>query len=252
MPARKLGFMGFFGTIMALAIAAMVVVAVCDGGRKDRRTSATATARPPARQITIEDVQQRLRALIEAHPEPEIHSDLHGRIERGEISYTFVPFADNFGEVAAVFTVVTGDQTVPPRDPDAQFPVLYIRPESVLAAAADPTAKAWFNLVVFHEYQHYLQWKSSSAQERATFGLMTAGQQSTPLQCAAIFRHEHDAYLAECRLAARQGWKTQMDALCSGHEEPKRLAKGVRDLFRRSYSDRNSPDCVPLWDAMAN
>lgn len=252
MPARKFGFMGFFGAVLALSMAAMIVVAFCDGGRKDRRPSVVATtSRLPERKLTLEEVQQSLRILIEAHPEPDINSDLHSRIERGEISYTFFPFADNMGEVTASFTVVKGDQTVPPGDPNAQFPVLYIRPEAVLAAGADATAKAWFNLVVYHEYQHYLQWKSSAEEERVTFTVMATGRPNTPAQCAAIFRHEHDAYLAECRLAARQGWKTQMDGLCEGHEEPKRLAVGVRSLFRRSYYDRTSPDCVLIWDALA-
>jgi hypothetical protein len=163
---------------------------------------------------------------------------------------TFVGSASNANEVDAAFMVVpvkadaAGDKIV-------MYPVFYIRPELLLATAIAVQAKINFYVTIRHEFQHFLQWTVASGEELKTFELHVTGEKSSVGQCSAIFRNELEAYLAECRLAAKQGWHTTYSQYCEGGEQPKRLAVKLRDMFRKSYYDRTSPECVAAWDAQA-
>jgi hypothetical protein len=78
----------------------------------------------------------------------------------------------------------------------------------------DPyTSNEFKQLVLYHEYQHYLQWKTKRYPARMYMGWLTT-ESMTEKQVIDFYHGEVEAYLAECELANYLGWTKEFE-LCS-------------------------------------
>lgn len=171
-----------------------------------------------------------LKYLIETHPRKEIREDLNGWINRGYLSLNFQDDLGNDNALAG-FILVDID--------GRRKQVFHFKASGLLDKNV---ADSFKYMVIWHEYQHILQWLSGEASDRM-FLLVDKGAQLTPKEAKMWFENESAAYLAECDLAKEHGWSNEF-ALCRIYEADgvismrKALAESLISAFPKDAPHR--------------
>lgn len=160
---------------------------------------------PPADPSDWVALSQRVEVLVKQHPHPDIRNDLNRLIENGTIllNWQTKSFMDGMFQVvpARVAKIVTNEYEKAGKD---EYLALTFGPEW-LAGLHTPDDIVLAMLIVYHEYQHYLQWVSGDEAIRASLRSQhdpTLAARYTPRQaCTMMWQIENGAYQAECRLA---------------------------------------------------
>lgn len=156
------------------------------------RVSAPSYVSVPAHAVTTAD--EMLRKIIAEHPAPEISDDLNHMIESGQVSWE--TRASN-GRVAEFWILTQHNTGVADSAP---MPILTIDPRLF-----DPANLAMSQLVLYHEYQHILQWQTGEIEEN-TFRLHVLGEELDLAHlCEQRRQAEVSAYRNECAFARRVG-----------------------------------------------
>lgn len=173
---------------------------------KTERTKPVRSNRVSAHANTVVTYDELFRQLVIEHPAPEISHDLYHMIVSGRIAWNMR--ADE-GRLAG-FSVVMSHQGDDADEPNGHpVPVLFIHP-----ALFSPQNQLIAPLVLYHEYQHILQWQSGEIEESA-FYLQTRGEESNLSHlCEQRRQAEESAYRNECVFARRVGL-AHLSLMCS-------------------------------------
>jgi len=241
---RKIKVSDVFVTIIALSIVFVAVVALATRETHGRSgNSVAASEKKPSTTITREALDDVFNEAMRSHPRPEISEGLYGKIKDGTIRHSYD--IEN-GAAGASFVVLSGSDVVPSRGANVLIPAIYIQPGILVLARNDTRGFRNLQSVLYHEYQHYLQWEATAAHKALfNFGKKhIIGRED----CAALWRYELSAYLAECELAKEQGWEAHHFSLCEAYGEPGRFKATLRQLLQGAMSSLGITECAPIWD----
>lgn len=154
------------------------------------------------------DVSERLRVLVQQHPVKEINTDLHRLIDGGTIGLNG-DILDG-SPASASFAVVEPSDIVTMQDPSKLTelnPVLRLRSRWIAGLTGEQDILEGM-LVIFHEYQHYKQWRDTPAAKQQFWALRSMQDElanPTPQYCIYTFRVEVEPYTKECRFSNAWG-----------------------------------------------
>ncbi|MEK7084533.1 MAG: hypothetical protein AAB932_04830 [Patescibacteria group bacterium] len=180
-----------------------------------------------------QEYAEKLETLIRTHPAEEIRHDLHRLIAEREVYLDFeVGFAEGSFSVAS-FGVVDRRKSIylaallriSPSD------TRQLVPEFHVDHRAFGEAPEWVQLVVYHEYQHYLQWQTGTVP--AQIFQVGYAVWHHPEAIREWFLCELNAYELECQLAHEHGWGDKTDT-CRSYEVGGRsaLAAHLADKYQ--------------------
>lgn len=158
------------------------------------------------RKIVSEDPSMILKDLMLSHPDREIREDMFRLIDERVLSLNLQDHGLGGGVTIALFMVL-------PIEGKGITPLMNIS----LRAMHDPQKpKQLLQLIVLHEYVHYLQYKKFVSQ----YGEESASKEFGPLRVTdslsdeavrVWFKREIEAYDRECTFAVAQGWECFLD-----------------------------------------
>lgn len=158
------------------------------------------------RTIVSEDPSMILKDLMLSHPDREIREDMFRLIDERVLSLNLQDHGLGGGVTIALFMVLHIEGK-------GITPLMNIS----LRAMHDPqTPKPLLQLIVLHEYVHYLQYKEFVSQ----YGEESASKEFGPLRVTdslsdevvrVWFKREIEAYDRECTFAVAQGWECFLD-----------------------------------------
>lgn len=243
------GFVKIFGGIL-LAMIALVIIAPLV---RERPTVRAASQEPAvdvrSRSMDARSSKQHTQyrdpfwELTATHPDPGVNTDLHQLIASGEI------IISHTAQMAAEFILVPRDKLPGIDLPDevSHAPVLNLSPTFL------SRERAFQQLVIYHEYAHYRQWRDGSFPED-TFFLQrlaeTAEERSE--QCTKKWHAEIDAYHQERMFARASGIGERLDPRLS-------LSKVIRstdEQFQRTVleetvrGDHSAAMCESVWEQL--
>lgn len=158
------------------------------------------------RTIVSEDPSMILKDLLLSHPDREIREDMFRLIDERVLSLNLQDHGLGGGVTIALFMVL-------PIEGKGIRPLMNIS----LRAMHDPqTPKPLLQLIVLHEYVHYLQYRefvSQYGEELASkeFGLHHLSDSLSDDVVRTWFAREIEAYDRECTFAVAQGWECFLD-----------------------------------------
>lgn len=235
MPGKK----SLFAIILIVLAAAIVAFSAWD--RKDPAQRVDPGSEEVMNAVEGRRLDQAFYDILREHPRPEISKDLYASILDRSMRYSF----DLNTGANAAFTVVMGSEALPPQDPSVTIPVIYVKERLVVAATLDADARRWLQTVIYHEYQHYLQWRAADDAGKEIFRGSRADRRLTSEDCKALYRNELDAYLAECALTQEMGWKTENEGLCVANGDLARFKRLLRDWMISYMPDMKLDHCIP-------
>lgn len=190
-------------------------------------------------------LQERLRILVQSHPHEDVRETLNSLILQGEIGTNFDPA----NEAVATFGLWPSElvtQTSMPMEKD-WYAVLGLEAER-LANINSPEEVVFAWLVLYHEYQHIVQWQEDPSGTAAMFAPKVEGHRMTAHECRTLWRHEHEAYSKECQLAQEWG---AIDLLWDGTLCTDDFTSSLLKVYSDSAADVHAEDCVPQWKKLA-
>lgn len=196
----------------------------------------------------MQDINNRLRILVQSCPLAEINDDLNTMIESGKIFLNFQPGQQqlaSFNDVPAELIKATN---FPGRI--ESYPVLVIDPVSLSRIKTAQDIRSFW-LVLYHEYQHCLQWEKSDTEEKETFRPKEAGSRESKGSCECLWRFEREAYLKECLKGLEWGMPEAVNGLAAKAQCPKGFDQWLFWMMSQSYLGETMPECVPVWAKMA-
>lgn len=165
------------------------------------------------RKIVSEDPSMILKDLVLSHPDREIREDMFRLIDERVLWLNLEDHGLGGGATIALFMVRSIEGK-------GSTPIMHIS----LQAMYDPqTPKQLLQLIVLHEYVHYLQYKEFVSQ----YGEESASKEFGPLRVTdslsdevvrVWFKREVEAYDRECAFAVAQGWECFLD-FCSDYKK---------------------------------
>lgn len=168
---------------------------------------------PPVRMIDGQflglDLQNRLRVLVQKHPIAEVAQEL----DRAIIEQLIFLNWQTVASANAQFKVLRPEDITWTSE-TAQFgkfiPTLSIAPHW-LARLQGVEGVLEGMLTVFHEFQHYKQWKRTPAEQQKMWlleDLRIIFARFGPTACTTTFEREVEAYALECKLRNQWGLAT--------------------------------------------
>ncbi len=168
----------------------------------------------------------RLVMLAKSHPDQRVRKDLIEAMGSGKVALA----TTNLGSSAnGTFSVLGGKPTI---TLDA----------TLLVAAANRSGQEIAYAVLYHEYEHYLQWLLMPA-VRELHAAYASDKTLTPFQCGLKVSNESEAYAKTCDAAHRYKWNAAIRSECDGvgiSLRAKRFADRITDL----------PECLATWSSM--
>lgn len=165
----------------------------------------------------------RIKALSESHPHPEINKEFNDLVVAGVISLNF----QTTSEMAAMFQVIPEhmvNRSVSTAKPKPEHLLLSIDPDWLGTLQGEDEILTAM-LLLYHEFQHYKQWRDGDERTRLMFRLRNDEGAQDKLgvtqadACADMWRQETPAYAAQCRLANAWGFPYGGD-LCKHVDSP--------------------------------
>ena len=232
----------FFATTLSIATVFLMVAAYLTRGTGRRSdTAVTVEERTPPPTITRAELDEAFLNAVRSHPRREISEGLYGKLKDKTIRYSF---DIEPSEASASFVVLSGANVVPPQDAGVRIPALYIQPDIVADSRKDLRGLRELQSVLFHEYQHYVQWSS------ATDGTTQFDFGSKRLRrgdCLALWRNELLAYLAQCELDKEQAWESSMPRLCEAFGDPTLFKSRLFERLSMPAQRLGYLECVDTW-----
>lgn len=152
----------------------------------------------------------RVKALSLNHPHPDIREDFFRRVEAGEISLNF----QTPNEVNMLFQVVPAseiDHRYTDAAPRSDYLALSINPDWMGQLQGDHHILTAM-LVLYHEYQHFKEWRDGDEATRAKMRLRRDIKEQDKQgitqadACRDMWNEEFKAYAEQCRLANKWGF----------------------------------------------
>ncbi len=218
-------------------VACALFVAVVVAPRKDIEAR-----QPTAPSISEQDAFQQ---LIVTHPDEEVRTDLYRLIATGHLWISHTARGH-----AAAFSLVPASQIPGVRFPSdiTHVPFLNLAPDfDDYYRTSGGVASA--QLVIFHEYVHYKQWRDGLLPED-TFFLQPVSAQDLEETCTKKWHAEVDAYHKECEFAREIGLSDRllggMDVACHATED--RFTSTLREVLVQE--DPSGASCASVWREM--
>ena len=196
------------------------------------------------------DIKERIRYLVQQNPIDEIRGEMNELIDDGALLLNLE--VDN-GLIAAFTYVPIGMIRVQsgsiPQGTMA-LPAFSMSP-AALEKIESPTDALRAMIVVYHEFQHYRQWESSTEEVRLYFLPKRVGSTNTASQCAHVWESELDAYAKECSQALAWGITDSASDLCLRSEDPVDFRRTLFVMLGRGPQGQHAPECLAPWAKLA-
>lgn len=185
---------------------------------------------PQEKVVTFNDpeTQRKLKAdfmaVVKEHPDPEISRQLHGSLERGDITLVLVP---PMGK---------------PMEMDFKDKQLRVDPIGLVLKNRDEI-RTQYHLALTHSWRHYMDCVQT---HDAGMQRMCWGRPFTEQECEGVWNYEYSAHVAECEKAV--AWKKADGAylFCNRlGSDP----QAFKTEFRKRLGDK--PECKSTWDRIA-
>lgn len=177
-----------------------------------------------------------LHDLIITHPRREISVDLLSLLNSQIMKRRYLSI-DLVGEnlVAGAFQAFQlEDGTL---DPQMDFSAGFLLSQNV--------SRAMKQMAIFHEFQHYKQWREAGDQLEFVPGLVTS---LTEAEAVKRFHRELEAHCLECELAEEQGWSDQ-NPYCLTYSEHGRREMAKQLAINLSLMELYRPHASTLLKA---
>lgn len=215
----------------------------------------TPPALPPIPAVDVlpngqRSVDARIRYLVQQNPIEEIRTEMNGLIADGTLlldqgvenglfaSFSYVPLN----------RIRVSGMSFPPGT--AAVPVFSMDPTAVDKISSTTDALRAM-IVVYHEFQHYRQWRSSPKEVRLYFIPKLVGSASTPDQCRVLWESELDAYGKECAQALTWGITDSAGDLCLRSEDPVDFRRTLFVMIGNGPQGQHMPECSSTWALLA-
>jgi len=126
------------------------------------------------------------------------------------------------------------------------FPIITFQPAFISAAQQDTGANTQAQLVIYHEFAHYLQWQSGAFPDETFMPERMAINRDV---CTKKWYAERDAYHQECEFARENGLLDRLDpnsgltAICRTSLEE--FDDNLKRILPRG--DASAAACVTYW-----
>lgn len=180
-------------------------------------------------------LETRMFDFFRTHPDPGVREELPKLIRAFQLRMNWSPKG-----VAAQFLRHIDPKTL------KVHTVLAMNPE-LLEAPDNPRAQ----LVVYHEFQHYLQWRDGVIPEE-TFLHVPWPDKDLPRICKQKWYAESGAYQKECAFGRENGLVDQLDPhealahICAATEE--QFVPVLKRMLK--LGDPSAKACASVWDAI--
>lgn len=225
----KIPWIIIIGVLVAAAlVAAAVLVLSSQPSREARKVNISSTVF-----ITPNDT---LQYLIQTHPKEEIHNDLYRLFLLEEVRYSIQEEITGGSKVAA-FSLVERDSKLTP---------VFFFNEGWLQNRQKPELVK--QALIYHEYQHYLQWKNHTYPEY----MFVIGENSPKFglqEAKLLYEGELEAYTKECEFAVSVGISDEIK-VCGFFKRNDRI--GFRREVARYVAEGNLQEFYPLLFGLAN
>jgi len=202
--------------IVAIVAVCVLVAAVIISRTRPTTRPQNKTSLADAGQEQAARAQKRFDALMATHPDEGIKRDLNRLLVwEGHGFYQFRPIRDIPGALG-VFSVVDFEGRM--------VPVFEINSEALLNPNLSDKK---MQLVIFHEYQHMLDYLKGV--DPPEMYMQTVFAEITEAKMKRIYDGEMRAYLAQCRLAVQVHWENEF-SLCRD------FAVGGERILRRNVA----------------
>jgi hypothetical protein len=139
---------------------------------------------------TQESLDKSLRVLLATHPTPGVRTELYDAIKNGDVAITWTD------DYPAAFMLVPKQVIISSEyDTHDLQPVLMIRPQTLIGN------KDYAQMVLFHEYVHFRQWKYKTLPEDTFLFEPLESSKNPADRCTKKWRAELEAYHKECEFA---------------------------------------------------
>lgn len=201
--------------LLSIALAALMTLIVLSQPQQPTQPRNTTNVATPStsvdteprhedlREIRHADWTLVLRDLVLSHPHPDVREGFNQAVESGELNFVITDDGEMLNDSSvAVFTVLPGQDGTVMRGMQID-----------IGTVMNPAISAEFiQLVLLHEYQHYLQ----SLRPEARLELMmpktdASIEQESPADVRMLISNEMEAYTIECQFAVEQGWLWAFD-----------------------------------------
>jgi hypothetical protein len=181
-------------------------------------------------------LEETMFGFFQMHPDPDVRDELPKLIRSFQMRTNWKPTG-----VAAAFT----------RYPDSKHGGEVV---SVLIMSRDlfeARNRAHGQMVVYHEYQHYLQWRDGAIPEEA-FLYVSWTDNDLPRICKQKWYAEVEAYQKECEFGRQGGLLEQLDP----HEGLAHICAATQEQFASTLKrilplgDPSAKVCASTWNAI--
>ncbi len=197
-----------------------------------------------AGQPSRQSLTQRIKVLVESHPDPLVSVDLNDAVKQGVLGIGFT--TDN-----GVFAFVDQDPTVSCHgvEPFDEKHVLMLNPW-VIAGIDNATEIVEWWAIVLHEATHL---KQARARHRTICGMLSTGErppeQSLDQQCAAQWARELEGYATGCRFANAYGVLREY-AYCASVDSSS-FSQELYGEMAKHDDDKQNAECLPTFKRLA-
>ncbi|MBI2474985.1 hypothetical protein HYV69_01005 [Candidatus Uhrbacteria bacterium] len=216
-------------------LAGVSILHISQNQDEARATSQThRTKQVPIVNYTTNELEESLRILLATHPTPGIRTKLYKAIEDTEVA---VSWTDDY---AAAFMLVP-KKMISSSESDTQDlqPTLMVKPQLLFGN------KDYAQLVIFHEYIHFRQWKYKTLPED-TFLFEPIGSSTDPVDhCTKKWRAELEAYHKECEFT-RLAKTINLLPLCAYSGTPEYKDELFKTLVKGDMSMRLCSSLVQI------
>lgn len=144
-------------------------------------------------QVETPDFDEEFGRALEEFPDEHVRDEVKRVMESGELVVTGHPVGGNAPPIQFVASSANG----------RPVGVVVINERIWRMTAAQPRMRT---MSVFHEYQHFRQWKSGQEAELFRMGLWT---RFTEQQLEQFVHDEYEASILEARYAVQFGWQDE-------------------------------------------
>lgn len=189
---------------------------------------------------------QRFQVLIQEHPEKMISQDLNQKILNHEITFSFQETSGGAAFVEVDLTLVTS------------LPEGINKDEPVLALHFDPTSLAQLGspesvveamLVIYHEYQHYLQYIDGPEEVREMFRGHDPDGLLGERRCEILWDLESKAHYETFMIAKKWGVS---DLIYQGGLTEEDFDKSFLASTGTGFKGVYPEECIPIWEEIVN
>lgn len=203
----------FILAVLALVLVAAVILGAHASSIKEAPQVVATTVRivETPRQLNAGAILER---LIATHPHQQVRDEFYKLIRDGKILISY-----GWSSTSAAFLLVRVQDLDLPRSviPGAtRIPVLDVNPDMLQAASQNHAMWVRAQLVVFHEFVHFVQWQTGSKPADTFFPeLVDQADSSFYDACMKKWYAEKEAYHQECAFARRTNLLDRLDPRAS-------------------------------------